>query len=392
MNKFLSSLWPRKAWQQALALGIPVVIIGVALVIMTFGGGDPTPEETFVMYDPEIDAPPIEEPPEEEPPEEPEEPEEPEDLRPLALLTGIHIDEEYATRRPIAVVINNIHEAQPQSGIASADIIYEVLAEGHVTRFVAVFQSYIPEEIGPVRSARDYFVDFAFNHDAIFVHHGSSPTGTNRINSTRITALDGMRLEGRVFWRDRDNVPAWHRNRGRRRAMEHSSYTSQTRLLDHIADNNIRDYISEDHESGFTFGEVPLTGTAGIAERVVVPFSSTTPRIFIFDEETGLYMVEYHHGEHRDAITQEQLAVANVLIQLTNIRVVDGVGRRNVQTVGEGEGYFVTAGRYRPVRWVKESHTAPMRWYFEDGIPLILAPGTTWICVFSGTVEFGAAD
>ena len=309
------------------------------------------------------------------------------DTRPRSLLTGLPMDEEYVTRRPVAVVINNLFQAHPQSGITSADVIYEVLAEGDVTRLVGIFQSYLPEKIGPVRSARDSFIDFAFNHDAIFVHHGRSPDANTRLNATGITNLDGMALEGTVFWRDR-TYPEWHRNSGTR-PLEHSSYTGWERIQNHMTSRNIREYINDSPAYGFTFGVVAAQ-PAGVANVVRVPFSVPYTRTFIFDPDLGAYMVENRDGALQDAETADQVAVHNILIQLTTLRVTGTLGQRTVGTVGEGEGFWVTGGKYHPVRWAKDSHTSPMRWYHMDGSPLALTPGVTWICVFqsSGTVVF----
>ena len=315
---------------------------------------------------------------------------------PFSRLTGLPVYEEVLYRRPFAAVINNSSRALPQSGIASADIIYEVLAEGDITRLVGIFQSYVPEKLGPMRSARDYFIDFAFNHDALFIHHGSSPSGYSRINSLRITNLDGMNLEGSVFWRDR-TYPYWAFNTGTR-PMEHSSYTGSERLFNHLNNRGIRNYWPEDAQAfGFSFAQggarsnpVDMGTEGGQAYAFTVPFSQWYFRRFVFDPDTGLYLAENRHGAHLDAETGEQIAVSNVLIQFTNMRVVDGEGRRTVDTVGEGVGYWISGGRYRPVRWAKDSHTAPMRWYFPDGEPLVLTPGRVWICVFqaNGTVVF----
>jgi len=318
---------------------------------------------------------------------------------PVSRLTGLPIYEEALYRRPFAAVINNSTRAQPQSGIASADIIYEVLAEGDITRLVGIFQSYIPEKLGPMRSARDYFVDFALNHDALFIHHGASPGGYSRIWSLSVTNLDGMALEGSVFWRDR-TYPYWAFNTGTR-PLEHSSFTGGERLLTHIYNRSIRGYWPEDAQAyGFNF--IPITARSqqttnegigaesGQANIVTVPFSQWYYRRFVYDPATGLYMSENRHGPHRDAETGEQVTVGNILVQLTTMRVVDGEGRRVVDTVGEGAGYLISGGRYQPVRWAKDSHTAPMRWYFPDGTPLNLSPGRVWICVFQaqGSVIF----
>lgn len=319
------------------------------------------------------------------------EPEEVEELPPyptlFSILTGKRIYEGYALRRPLAIVINNIRVSLPQSGITKADIVYEVLAEGDVTRFVAIYQSYIPEKIGSIRSARDYFIDFAFNHDAIFLFHGSSPSGLGRIHSTGITNISGGQFEGTVFWRDR-SFPEWTGNTGQR-SREHSAYTGREQILEHMYQRDIRGVIGENPAYGFNFGEIPSRiESLGRAHRVTVPFSPNYTRIFVFDEETGLYLAENPAGPHLDAETQEQVAIANVIIQLTTMQFIgDYAGRRNVRTIGDGHGVLITGGEHFPVRWSKESHTSPARWFFEDGSPMVLSPGQTWICVFQGTFE-----
>jgi len=299
---------------------------------------------------------------------------------PVSILTGLPINEDYINRRPLAVIVNNIHVALPQSGITSADIIYEVLSEGDITRLIAIYQSYIPEKIGPVRSARDYFVDFAFNHDAIFIHHGASESGYSRIRGSQITVLDGMALEGSVFWRDR-TYPAWAGISGQR-PMEHSSYTGWTRIYTHLYSRNLRREINDNPDFGFNFGTQP-NEPAGFAERVTIPFSPGYPRTFIFDSTSGLYYVEHRGGQLLDAVTQEQVTVTNILIQLTTVQNIagDAAGRRTVRTTGEGVGYLITGGTYRPVTWASEGTNSPTRWYFEDGSPMVLTPGRTWICV-----------
>jgi len=327
--------------------------------------------------------------------QEEEEEEEEEDEFPYptqtSILTGLRMYEGYAIRRPLAVVTNNIRQALPQSGIASADIIYEVLAEGDVTRLVAIYQSYIPEKIGSIRSTRDYFIDFAWNHDAIFIFHGGSPNGYARLRSTGITNMDGGRLEGQVFWRDR-TYPEWAANSGTR-STEHSSYTGRERIEAHLEANEIRDYFIPDPSFGFLFGQVPAEiEKLGAAHRVTVPFSQNYTRIFIFDEEENIFWVENPTGPHQDAETQEQVSVTNVLIQFAQMSLIAGdyAGRRNVNTLGEGRGYLIAGGEYFPVLWQKSSHTSPTRWTFENGTPLTLSPGKTWICVFqsNGTVAF----
>jgi len=380
-----------------LALGIALILIaGVILVFSIFSGRD-VPSTSDMDQPPRVVTPPEPPPPPPPPPEpapEPDPEEEPPspDLTgmPTWMLTGLPIDEEHAQRRPMAVVINNSRDAWPQSGLPSADVIYEVLTEGDITRLLALFHSALPEKIGPVRSTRDYFSDMALNHDAIFVYHGGTVDGYERVRSLIPDNLDGMSLEGTVFWRDR-TYPAWTGNT-RQRAMEHSSYTGRQRIVDYIQQENMRQRVGDAEDYGFTFGDIPEeVARAGSTENLSVVYSTAYIRNFIYDPQLGHYLVENRLGAHTDADTREQLTANNILIQRTQKRVVDPVaGYRSVATVGSGDGYLVADGQYYELRWEKTSHTSPMRWYFKCDTPLVLTRGKTWICVFqdTGTIRF----
>ena len=397
--------------QVAVSCGLVVILLAAGGAIALFSGS--SVQEATAGYDRPIVLVPVEPSPSPSPSPAPvptpasdavlpdvDEPEEEVfvDERPISMLTGLHAYEEELARRPIAVVINNQFGAHPHSGIAYADIIYQVLVEGTTTRLVAVFQSSVPEKIGPVRSVRDYFVDFAFNHDAFFVHHGGSPTGNERVrNLLGVNAVDGMRFESTVFWRDR-SFPEWTELEGQR-ALEHSSYVGFSTLRGHIESRNIRGYFNgaEDNPRyGFAFGTVPhgVNSVLQNITRVTVPFSNTNQTTFTFCNDTGLYFVEHTRGPWMDEYSVTQVSVANILIQHTAIRLADGEGRRSVDTVGRGTGYLMRDGLVFNVIWEKSSHTSPMRWYFEDGRPIVLAPGRTWINVLqtSAFPEFGLKE
>lgn len=306
------------------------------------------------------------------------------ELGSVAFLTGLPIGEEYLYRRPFAMMINNSRASWPHSGIASADIIYEALVEGADTRLLAVFQSETPAKIGPIRSVRDYYVDMAFNHDVIIVFHGSSPSGMARVLNLGITHFDGMALEGTTFWRDQSQ-PEWFSGW---RGLEHSSFTGAERLFQRVESWDIRATFTNTHDFRLLFGEFPENiEPLGNANHFTVPFSTAYPRIFVFDQESGYYLVENFDGPMLDATTREQVAVVNVLIQLTTVSVADNIGRQAITTVGSGNGYFATSGEVFSVRWEKSSHTDPMRWYFENGEPIVLVPGSTWINVIQSSAN-----
>jgi len=297
----------------------------------------------------------------------------------INTLTGEYIYIGVTGRRPVAVVIDNIRRALPQSGIAQADILYEALAEGGATRLVAVFKEFDAERIGPVRSARSYFVDFAIDHDAIFIHHGGSPASYNDLRSMNIDRLDGM-VEGQVFWRDRDRI-----NRG---LHDHSSYTSTERIWRRINERNIRYAMHEDRVSMFNFFPVPTSprGSEPAAEFEIRFIQGYSTR-FVFDEETSLYAMSTTHGAHIDAETGEQLTFSNVIVQNTQVRHIpgDNAGRREIVTVGQGTGYLFTNGQVAPIRWAKDNRMSSTRWYNENGLPLNINIGRTYIAVTENT-------
>ena len=115
-------------------------------------------------------------------------------------LTGIKTEIE-PEGRVVAATINNHPAARPQSGLSKADIVYEVLAEGNTTRFLALFQSEQPENIGPIRSARDYFIELAQGYNSLYVAHGYSPEAKEMLLAGEIDQLNGMQHDGTLFKR-----------------------------------------------------------------------------------------------------------------------------------------------------------------------------------------------
>jgi hypothetical protein len=245
-----------------------------------------------------------------------------------------------------------------------------------------------------VRSARDYFIDFALDYDSFFVHHGGSPSSYERLRSLRNDRMDGMTLEGICFRRDR-TYPDWFTYNTGTRPLEHSSYTNSAGLRMVMADRNFRTEWAADKQYGFTFSAVDEAAyrRVGTAEYITVPFSPNYTRMFTFNPETLIYAVSNRHGPHVDAENGETVEVRNIIVQQVKTHIIpgDSEGRRHVQTVGSGEGYLIRDGFYEYIKWEKNSHTEPIRWFFLDGEPMKVSVGRTWVCVFGeqGTVDFG---
>lgn len=121
-------------------------------------------------------------------------------------LTGVYVKEEKLGQRPIVAMLDNHYGARPQAGLKDADIIYEILAEGNITRYMAVFQSTMPENLGPIRSARPYYISRALEYDPYYVHVGGSEQAKKDIRNLNMADIDGLSSGSNVFGEPNTNV------------------------------------------------------------------------------------------------------------------------------------------------------------------------------------------
>lgn len=304
---------------------------------------------------------------------------EPEPVLPyIHPLTGEGLAEDISDSRPVAIMLNNLKKALPQLGVAQADLIYEMPAEGGITRMMAVFQSLEGVgALGSVRSARDYYVSLAYGHDAIFVHAGGSPQAYQVMKDWKVTHLDGVNgsYESALFWRDQ--------TRKKNMGLEHSLLTSGEKLLELLPTYTKR--LTLTHKEGFDTGldflpqgqsaqGSPCTG-------VSVTFSKYKTGVFTYNADTGLYAVEEYDAPYVDGNTDEQVAVKNVLVLYTDVSDVKGddKGRKAVRTTGTGEGIFLCDGTVQNIQWSKKDNASPMTYTAADGSPLLLGVGSSYI-------------
>ncbi|MCL2406595.1 MAG: DUF3048 domain-containing protein [Defluviitaleaceae bacterium] len=310
-----------------------------------------------------------------------------------SALSGLFIEAEVSTRRPFAIVIGNSGPSLPQSGLSQAEIIYEVIAEGTTTRIIGIFQDFDSSKIGSIRSARDYFIDIALDYDSIFVHFGGSPQAFEAISRINIAAINGLQLDGGVRTANFNQVVFWRdATRWRTPALrEHSAYTSAENLLRHAT--RFRSEINIPNMAPFIFYEEPSNHQDAMpATNISVQFSTASPVVFRYNDETSRYYRFYGANQNMqiDEETGEQLAVENVIVQLTRVAAIPGdtAGRRNVAVIGSGRGYLFTNGTVIPLLWSKADHRAPTVWTFECGEPLALNVGSTWINITDRTPTF----
>jgi len=317
----------------------------------------------------------------------PVEPEpEPEPVYPYANpLTGEGLDEDISGRRPIAVMFNNLKKALPQIGVSQADVLYEIVAEGGITRIMGVFQNLEGVgDLGSIRSARDYYVNLALGHDAIYIHAGGSPQAYSAFKSWGVTHIDFVNGPyGGMCWRD----PERRKNAG----LEHSLFTSSEKILDQMP-SRFRLEHEEGYEVGWTFSREPPAGGQD-AVKLTVPFSNYKTGRFTYGADKNQYSIEQHiDGKdvpYVDGADGELVGVSNVLVLFTDVNRVKGddKGRMDVRTTGTGDGFLFRDGQRYEITWKRDKRTDNYSFLDKSGKAVPLAVGTSYINVVSASAE-----
>lgn len=325
------------------------------------------------------------EPPKEEPkveivqPEPAPEPEPEPEPEPIIEnpLTGEEVTEEVRARRPYAVMLNNIQVALPQYGVSQADIIFELLAEGGITRMLGLFQDVTAVgSIGSIRSARPYYVDLAQGYDAVYIHAGGSPQAYSDLKNKGIDHIDGVNGNtANVFFRDQARI--------RSAGFEHSMFTTGENLTNVVGN---LDYIRHDHAEDYELGQIyaeDATPDGQDAPLVRAYFTGSKKTSFEYDEETGLYKIYEYNSPYIDGADGEQVGVTNVLCLFTDVSRIKGddKGRMAIRTTGEGTGWFACGGKAVEIHWSRPTLTDAFAYTLDDGMPLTLGIGHSFVCV-----------
>lgn len=306
-------------------------------------------------------------------------------------LTGLcdGISDEALTHRPVAVMINNMIQALPQWGVSQADIIYEMLAEGRITRFLAIFQDYSKiEKLASIRSARPYYMDIAQSYGAVYIHFGGSEPAYEQIaKRSDLIHIDGIKgsWEGTVFFRDAE--------RRKEMGLEHSVYTTgeYLQLAMEKLTNQGKDLEQTEHPSAFAFGERWSDNSAAngeTANKVTVTFSSSHKPWFEYDEETQKYLRFQYNDPQMDGWMDTQVAVDNVLVLRMALTDLGGTYKLvDIDTTGTGDGWFFTKGKYVPITWQKDKYNSEITYYTLDGEELVVSRGQTFVSVVTTTAD-----
>lgn len=273
--------------------------------------------------------------------------------------------------RPYAIMINNLGVARPlQSGLQDAMIIYEMIVEGGLTRYMAVFQDQNTERIGSIRSARHYFLDYALENDAIYVHHGNSPQAASDFSTLKV---DRISVDAtKTGWRDKTlNV-----------STEHTLFTNIEKLNNGI--KSIRTERNKDYLLNYSIDPVDLSlkEDAIVANSVEIVYSGSVTSSYEYDSENKVYKRSVNKKAHTDYVTKNQYTFKNIITyQVKNSRLNDGSGkdRQTLDNVGSGTGYYITNGYAIPITWTKNSRSEQTIYKYMNGEEIDVNDGNTFI-------------
>lgn len=312
----------------------------------------------------------------------------------------------WETRRPLGIMVENHTESRPQSGLSSADIVYEVVAEGGITRFLSIFYCDNPEMVGPVRSARIYFIRLlqGYGNHPLYAHVGgaNTPGPADALGELKEIGWDNYNAVGQFglgfpyYWRDYDRLPGV--------ATEHTMYTDPSLLWEFAAEEKGLGYEDEDGiawDEDFRAWEVddsdPEVGdVTSIRMSYWEQFAGDYSVDWEYDSEDNSYL-RFNGGEpHMDKNTDEQLEVSTVMVAFSDeSEANDGYenGTHLLYDLTSGNDAIVFKnGQAIEGTWEKDDFESSMIFYSEDGEEIAIAPGKVWVHILpSGNeVDYGA--
>ncbi len=285
-------------------------------------------------------------------------------------LTGVEVASQDLANRPVTgVMIENSPDARPQSSLDQAGVVFEAIAEGGITRFLALFQEAQPNYIGPIRSARPYYVEWAKTFDASYAHVGGSPDALALIKTLGVNDLDQF-ANGNSYYRINS------------REAPHNVYTDFTKL---DALNTSKGYTSSKFTSWERKIDVKQTPTASIID-LSVSGPTYSPR-FTYDAATNSYLRlqegEPHYVLDKDQTTKKQINPKTVVVLVTAYSLDNDGYHSSYKTTGSGTMYVFQDGIASTGTWSRTGATTQYVFTDKNGLPMKLNRGQTWITLVS---------
>lgn len=288
-----------------------------------------------------------------------------------AYLNGELVEVGSENLNPLAVIIENHPDARPQAGLGQANLVYEAIAEGGITRFLAIYQD--PSKavrVGPIRSARTYFVDVVTELKALFGHVGGNYDALSQISSTSVLDLDQFSL----------GEPVYKRDFSRGVALEHTMYSSTEKLLNAGISkyklSNKGDFGRWKFKDDQKIENRPETQTVSVSVS-----DSLYDVVWKYNKADNLYYRSMAGSKHIDANTQNQITAKNIVLQkVEKSPTVTQINEKGwaYQMTGEGDATIIMDGIKTTGTWKKQG-TGRTYFFDNNGKEIALDRGTTWV-------------
>lgn len=282
----------------------------------------------------------------------------------------LNIVNEESKSRPYAIMINNVEGARKlQSGLQDAYMVYELMVEGGITRYLALFLDQTTERIGSIRSARHYYLDYALENDAIYVHHGYSPQAREDWSKLGVDRIEVN--ESTTGWRDKSASKTY----------EFTLFTNIEKLGKGIRSK--RTERNKDLLLNYSVDNIDISQMEGAipANKVDIKYSSNTTTNYEYDTERNIYLRSVNNKSQNDYVTGKQLTVKNIIVYKVKYSNIQGddKGRQTIDNVGTGTGYYISNGYAVPITWKKDSRSSATVYKYNNGKEIQVNDGNTFI-------------
>ncbi|WP_461206654.1 DUF3048 domain-containing protein [Clostridium sp. DL1XJH146] len=292
------------------------------------------------------------------------------EIKYFAPFTGEEVTKEESEKPAYFVSVENSPAARPQAGLNSADIVYEFMTEGGITRFLALFQKDSAKKIGPIRSMRTYFIDIAYEYNLPFAHCGGSHDALDRIKNEGSMTMDEM-ANGSYYFRD-ETI----------KVQEHSLFSTSTDLINLL---NAKNYVKETNvELKFdkTFWDQTDLKEVNSLSITFNKYYSTS-----YSFNNGLYYKSMNEEELLNRHDDIPVSISNIVLQNVNYSTRSGEAYLDADLVGEGTGIIISNGKAMDVTWSKADLNSQTIFKDKTGNIVPLNVGKTWWHILDQNAE-----
>ncbi len=282
-------------------------------------------------------------------------------------INGLEVSKEVSVKRPFAVMVENHPDSRPQSGLSAADVVYETLAEGGITRFLALYQSENAAEIGPVRSARDYFAEIADEWGAVYAHVGGSNEVIAELKAGKYKNVFDLNeyFSGQYFFR-KEGVQA-----------PHNVFTTSKLLEKAREEKKISDLLEN---RKFWKFKADFTSASSTVSKIQVDFSRPGYEVlWHYDQNANSYLRDIYFEPDIDLVNKKRIEAKNVIVMLVEAKQVpkDPLLRINMDLFSGGKALVFLDGQVQIGQWKKENGKTVF--LDEKGLEFNLNRGKIWI-------------